>query len=59
MKSCFCRPGQFKCLNGNCIDEASVCDDVDQCGDQTDEIGCRKYIIIWQKEIVFSMNRVV
>ena len=34
---------EFKCANGRCVSLELVCDDFDDCGDQTDERGCRKY----------------
>ena len=37
-----CIMGQFKCANKQCIEGSSVCDDIDDCGDATDEIGCHK-----------------
>lgn len=35
-----CIWGQFKCANNRCIHEHLVCDEVDDCGDASDEIGC-------------------
>ena len=32
-----CPPAQFKCTNGNCIDNAKVCDKTDDCEDNSDE----------------------
>jgi len=40
-----CRADQFKCANHHCISSDSVCDQYDDCGDSSDEIGCREYLI--------------
>ena len=38
-----CRTDDFWCANGiGCIDQASVCDNVIQCLDGSDELHCRK-----------------
>ena len=37
-----CRPDQFKCANSKCVEAGQVCDDIDDCGDASDENGCRK-----------------
>ncbi|XP_076641099.1 vitellogenin receptor-like [Halictus rubicundus] len=35
-----CQKGQFACYNQNCIDESWVCDQMDDCGDGSDETNC-------------------
>lgn len=35
-----CVFGQFKCANHRCIDGTDVCNEIDDCGDQSDELGC-------------------
>jgi len=35
-----CKPSEFTCKNGNCIDAALKCDDKDDCGDGSDELFC-------------------
>ena len=35
-----CKPDQFKCEDGTCIDGGLKCDGVLQCPDSTDEVGC-------------------
>lgn len=48
LKLCFlfvrtgCSPGQFQCDNQKCVDEGRRCDTWDDCGDNSDERGCRK-----------------
>ena len=42
-----CQSDQFKCANKKCVDGGDVCDDIDDCGDLTDEIGCRKWTRIY------------
>lgn len=37
-----CRSDQFRCQNGQCIDESQVCDGTPQCPDQIDEAYCCK-----------------
>jgi hypothetical protein len=38
-----CFSYEFDCGNGFCVDEAYVCDGVDDCGNGADEIGCGCY----------------
>ncbi|CAJ0568186.1 unnamed protein product, partial [Mesorhabditis spiculigera] len=38
-----CGGEQFKCANGHCINQTLACDRNDDCGDQSDEIGCNKH----------------
>ena len=37
-----CTEGEFKCNNDGCVTNDVVCDDYDDCGDQSDERGCCK-----------------
>lgn len=37
-----CTDDEFKCSNGHCISQHLVCDNVNDCGDNFDEIGCSK-----------------
>lgn len=37
-----CTQTEYKCGNGNCISQHYVCDNVDDCGDLSDENGCSK-----------------
>ncbi len=38
-----CHADEFRCHNKKCIPGADACDQVDDCGDQSDEYGCCKY----------------
>lgn len=41
-----CPPGKYRCDNNNCVFNTNVCDNVDHCGDGSDEtITACKYII--------------
>lgn len=35
-----CRPNEFKCRNGQCIDSRRKCDRRNDCGDSSDESNC-------------------
>lgn len=37
-----CEAGQFQCNNGRCIPTLWICDDDDDCSDNSDEENCRK-----------------
>ena len=37
-----CKPSEFRCDNGECIDESSVCDEHSDCRDLSDELNCSK-----------------
>lgn len=41
-----CLPGQWVCQRGECIPEEFRCDGDLDCDDKSDEMGCRKYILI-------------
>lgn len=41
-----CMFGEFKCANKKCISAFAVCDDIDDCGDASDERGCREWFPI-------------
>lgn len=50
-----CIYNEFRCANEKCIDKKKLCDHADDCGDSSDELGCRKYIIfILQCDITCS-----
>lgn len=42
-----CNASQFKCANKRCINATGVCDSVDDCGDHSDELGCRKWTVFF------------
>ena len=47
--------GQYKCANGNCIDSAKVCDEVDDCQDASDENGCSESgDLLWHQFCIFE-----
>ncbi len=35
-----CSSAEFECNNGNCISQLLVCNDVNSCGDNSDETNC-------------------
>lgn len=37
-----CSDDEFKCSNGLCLPLQFACDDYDDCGDESDELGCRE-----------------
>lgn len=37
-----CKPGEFRCANGQCISSSFVCDDDNDCSDGSDEASCSK-----------------
>ena len=37
-----CEEHQFKCVNKRCVNMDKVCDNIDDCGDLSDESGCRE-----------------
>lgn len=34
---------EYTCANKKCIDRTKLCDFADDCGDSSDELGCRKF----------------
>ena len=38
-----CEENEFTCFNGECIDMSYVCDGINDCGDNSDEVNCSKY----------------
>ncbi|XP_053328789.1 apical endosomal glycoprotein [Spea bombifrons] len=38
-----CHAGQVQCDRGSCVEERSVCDGTDDCGDRSDESSCEKF----------------
>lgn len=42
-----CSEDEFKCSNKHCISQHLACDDIDDCGDQSDETGCSKYLFLY------------
>ena len=33
---------QFACDSGSCVDNSRLCDGIDDCGDNSDELNCSK-----------------
>lgn len=47
-----CVLGQFKCANHRCIDGAGICNEVDDCGDMSDELGCGQLQLLFLSSIL-------
>lgn len=43
-----CVPGEWKCMNNECILESERCDGLLQCVDESDEIGCGNYKMLYK-----------
>jgi len=39
-----CGVDEFKCSNRRCVPAVQLCDNHDDCGDRSDELGCRMCI---------------
>ena len=44
-----CTDDEFTCRNGNCVTTGVVCDNIDNCGDGTDESSdtCGEFLVVW------------
>lgn len=42
-----CSPDEYPCASGFCIDSSSECDQIDDCGDGSDEMNCGKLLMGW------------
>ena len=45
-----CQTNQFRCDNGKCVFNSWKCDNVDDCGDNSDEKSCGK------ENVIFNVN---
>lgn len=50
-----CSPTEFRCKNDRCVSSEFVCDLEDDCGDLSDEQGCRKFLQFTR--VIFSTFR--
>ena len=37
----------FGCANGHCVNRTTVCNHIDDCGDLSDEMNCRKLVHLY------------
>ena len=42
-----CEPNEMQCHNEKCVQKIWVCDGEDDCGDNSDELNCRKFYLIF------------
>ncbi|XP_021369999.1 cubilin-like [Mizuhopecten yessoensis] len=58
-----CPAGSFQCANSNCVARKSLCDQVDDCGDRSDERDCEDACTFFQDgtegEVVSPMGAVI
>ena len=47
-----CSPREFQCANGKCIDARRRCDNRNDCGDDTDELNCGKFVTTGCRDIL-------
>ena len=40
-----CNSTDILCKNGRCVNSSSVCNYYNDCGDNSDEFGCRKFVL--------------
>ena len=41
-----CRDNEFTCDNGDCIPQSEQCDDRYNCRDGSDELNCRRFLLL-------------
>lgn len=41
-----CDDDEFQCDSGLCINESGRCDNIDDCVDASDEVGCGRYPVL-------------
>lgn len=51
----YCEPWKFQCGNGKCIGRNKLCDNYEDCGDQSDESYsvCQGNVRCWNKVLSF------
>ena len=55
-----CSTTEFRCKNDRCVSSDFVCDLEDDCGDLSDEQGCRKFLqLVFSRVIFVNMFTVV
>lgn len=47
-----CAPDQLTCNSGECVHITKRCDDIRDCRDGSDELGCRKYFSQFLKKLL-------